>query len=103
MVGSTSEAVHFGVPMICLPVFGDQPMVAHRIADDLGLGVRLDYDRFTGTQVMEAAVEMLGSRLYLERSLLFSKISHKYNAPVEGARMLIDHLHQDSPLKDKHD
>jgi UDP:flavonoid glycosyltransferase YjiC (YdhE family) len=37
---TTTESLHFGKPMICLPLFWDQYDKAQRV-DELGLGVRL--------------------------------------------------------------
>jgi MGT family glycosyltransferase len=54
---TTTEALHFGKPMIVLPLFWDQYDNAQRM-DELGLGVRLDPYRFTDEQ-MHAAIDRL--------------------------------------------
>jgi len=54
---TTTEALHFGKPMICLPLFWDQYDNAQRIAE-LGFGVRLDPYRVTAPQ-LRGAVERL--------------------------------------------
>ncbi len=64
---TTTECLHFGKPMIVLPLFWDQHDNAQRMAE-LGLGCRLDTYRFTDEE-MHAAIagllsdETLGARL----------------------------------------
>ena len=99
--GSTNESVHYGVPMICLPIFADQPLVAYRVADELGLGIRLDFDKFTPEQLVSSICEILTNNAYLQRSLTFAKISRRYDAFTEGPKIIIDYL-QDKH-KSKHD
>ncbi len=43
-MNNTSESIYFGVAMICLPLStaADQPLIAYRVADELGLGFRLN-------------------------------------------------------------
>jgi MGT family glycosyltransferase len=94
--GSTSESIHYGVPMVCIPVMGDQPAVAYRTADELGLGVQLNFDEFDGQAVKEAALTVLNEKSYLERVLLFSQISRKYQGTKEATRITIEYLHSKS-------
>ncbi len=54
---TTTEALHFGKPMIVLPLFWDQYDNAQRV-HETGFGVRLDTYRFTGEQ-LSAAIETL--------------------------------------------
>ncbi|OKI49633.1 glycosyltransferase [Micromonospora sp. CB01531] len=56
---TTTEAFHFGKPMIVLPLFWDQYDNAQRV-DELGFGVRLDPYRFTDEQLHEAIERLLG-------------------------------------------
>jgi len=56
---TTTEALHFGKPMICLPLFWDQYDNAQRVAE-LGLGVRLDPYRVTGQELRDAVGRLLG-------------------------------------------
>jgi MGT family glycosyltransferase len=56
---TTTEALHFGKPMIVLPLFWDQYDNAQRV-DELGLGVRLDTYRFTDEQLRGAISRLLG-------------------------------------------
>ncbi|MBU2662568.1 glycosyltransferase [Actinoplanes bogorensis] len=54
---TTTEAMHFGKPMIVLPLFWDQYDNAQRV-DETGFGVRLDPYRFTPEE-MHAAIDRL--------------------------------------------
>jgi MGT family glycosyltransferase len=54
---TTTEAMHFGKPMVLLPVFWDQHDNAQRVAE-LGYGIRLDTYRSTGTE-LRGAVDRL--------------------------------------------
>jgi MGT family glycosyltransferase len=55
---TTTESLHFGKPMIVLPLFWDQYDNAQRI-DELGLGIRLDTYRFTDEDLTGALSRLL--------------------------------------------
>jgi MGT family glycosyltransferase len=63
---TTTEAFHFGKPMIVLPLFWDQYDNAQRV-DELGYGVRLDPYRFTDEQMHGAIEHLLGNDGLRER------------------------------------
>jgi MGT family glycosyltransferase len=56
---TVTESLHFGKPMVVLPLFWDQHDNAQRIAE-LGLGARLDPYRFTDAEMHEAIARLLG-------------------------------------------
>ena len=56
---TTTEALHFGKPMIALPLFWDQYDNAQRV-DETGYGVRLDTYRFDEHDMGEALERVLG-------------------------------------------
>ncbi|MEV0378934.1 glycosyltransferase [Nonomuraea sp. NPDC050643] len=56
---TTTEALHFGKPMILLPLFWDQYDNAQRV-DELGYGVRLSTYTFTDEDLTGAVAKLLG-------------------------------------------
>jgi MGT family glycosyltransferase len=58
---TTTEAFHFGKPMIVLPLFWDQYDNAQRV-DELGFGVRLDPYRCTDDEMHGAIERLLGDQ-----------------------------------------
>jgi MGT family glycosyltransferase len=56
---TTTEAMHFGKPMIVLPLFWDQYDNAQRVAEQ-GYGVRLDTYRFAAGELPAAIERLLG-------------------------------------------
>jgi UDP:flavonoid glycosyltransferase YjiC (YdhE family) len=91
---SASEAAHYGVPMIGLPVETDQPLVAHRLAK-LKLALTFDPRNFQIKDLSDAIDTILSDCNYLKRSIEFSKLSRKYNGSVNGALELIRVLNSD--------
>jgi MGT family glycosyltransferase len=58
---TTTECLHFGKPMIVLPLFWDQHDNAQRM-DELGLGVRLATYEFTDAELHGALDRLLGDQ-----------------------------------------
>jgi MGT family glycosyltransferase len=55
---TTTEAMHFGIPMIVLPLFWDQYDNAQRV-HETGFGIRLDPYRFTDEALQKAIRQLL--------------------------------------------
>ncbi len=65
-MNSSSESLYFGVPMIVIPVMGDQPIVAQRI-EDLKAGIQLNLKKLTPVTLYNAVMEVLSNDVYLEK------------------------------------
>lgn len=63
---TTTEALHFGKPLIVLPLFWDQYENAQRI-DELNLGARLDTYHFTDDQLTDTLDRILADHELRER------------------------------------
>lgn len=90
-MNSTSESLHFGVPMICMPMTTDQPLVAYRVADELKLGIKLDYKSFNAIQLRDAVLEILNDRSYYDRCKVFMNYSQYHNG-IQNSAKLINYL-----------
>ncbi len=63
---TTTEALHFGKPMVVLPLFWDQYDNAQRV-QELGLGERLDTYAFEDRELPDAVDRLLGDGALRER------------------------------------
>jgi MGT family glycosyltransferase len=64
---TTTEAMHFGKPMIVLPLFWDQYDNAQRV-DETGYGVRLSTYAFTEDEMTAALERLLGDPAVRDRA-----------------------------------
>ncbi|CAF0791538.1 unnamed protein product [Brachionus calyciflorus] len=91
-MNSASEAIQYGVPVICLPIKGDQLLVAERLADDLNLGIKFDPLKMTSLDLKSAIEKILKDDFYLKNMLNFTKISRNYNGSVTSANLVENYL-----------
>ena len=91
-MNSTNEAIEFKVPIVAIPLKGDQPLVAKRVCDELKFGVRLDPLRLEVNEIADAIDDVLRDESYLRNVKEFAKIALKYNGPVDGAKIVLDYL-----------
>ncbi len=63
---TTTEAMHFGKPMVVLPLFWDQYDNAQRV-DERGYGVRLPAYEFTANELRAAVARLLADHALVER------------------------------------
>jgi MGT family glycosyltransferase len=95
---TTTEAMHFGVPMIVLPLFWDQYDNAQRV-HETGFGIRLDPYRFSDDQLQGAIRKLLNDADLRARLTAASSRIQSTNG-VDRAADLIEaaaHSHQPPP------
>ncbi|UOQ44955.1 glycosyl transferase [Halobacillus salinarum] len=66
-MNSSSEGLYYGVPLVVLPVRGDQPIIAKRI-EELEAGFKLDREKVTADQLKTSANRILNEPRYKENS-----------------------------------
>jgi MGT family glycosyltransferase len=84
---TTTECLHFGKPMIVLPLFWDQHDNAQRV-DELGLGRRLDPYRFTDVQLRTALDDLLADQALNRRLAAGSAIIRSRDGLVRAADLI---------------
>ncbi|KAH8279583.1 hypothetical protein KR018_003410, partial [Drosophila ironensis] len=83
--GGITEATYHGVPMVSLPVFGDQPGNAH-VMENAGYGLALDLLTTTEENLRSALTEVLENKKYSEA---IGKFSALYRDRPLTARQLV--------------
>uniref|UniRef100_A0A182Y290 UDP-glucuronosyltransferase n=1 Tax=Anopheles stephensi TaxID=30069 RepID=A0A182Y290_ANOST len=68
----TTEGLYHGVPMVGIPIYGDQELNLAR-AERAGYGVKLDYDTLSEETIAAAIRRVLSDAGYSERAQLISK------------------------------
>jgi MGT family glycosyltransferase len=87
---TTTECLHFGKPMVVLPIFWDQHDNAQRV-QETGFGVRLPTYSFTDRDLATAIDDLIGDRALSQR---LSQVSRRLQADPgnERAADLIERL-----------
>ena len=84
--------MHYGVPVVCLPVNSDQPRNAYRIADELGCGIRLRLETFTPDELAKAAEEVLNDMAYSDRVYRLSQASRTHNGVQNACELMLKYI-----------
>ena len=84
---TTTESLHFGKPMIVLPLFWDQYDNAQRV-DELGFGKRLATYAFTDQEMFDALDSLLGDTELRERMAAMGKRIQARNGLIVGADVI---------------
>eukprot|EP00058_Branchiostoma_floridae_P015471 XP_002600959.1 hypothetical protein BRAFLDRAFT_79157 [Branchiostoma floridae] len=86
------EALHHGVPMVCLPLFAEQPANAARVVAR-GLGVKLDFSKVTSDQLYQAILHVVTNTSYRETAARLSRLHRDQpQSPMERAVWWIEHV-----------
>jgi UDP:flavonoid glycosyltransferase YjiC (YdhE family) len=84
---TVTEAIHFGKPMIVLPLFWDQYDNAQRV-DETGFGVRLNTYSFADSELTEAIERLLSDVALKERLAAASARVQKSDGIKVGADVI---------------
>lgn len=98
-LNSILEGTYHGIPMVVLPLFGDQPANAMKV-QEAGIGVILDLQSLTPNAVTNAILEVLRNSSYKEKAERVSRlIRHRRVTPTEEACDWIEYgLHNNAGL-----
>ncbi|KLA17877.1 hypothetical protein B4087_2045 [Bacillus cereus] len=66
-MNSSSEALYYGVPLVVIPVTGDQPLVAKRV-NEVGAGIRLNRKELTSELLRESVKKVMNDVTFKENS-----------------------------------
>nr|XP_020007282.1 UDP-glucuronosyltransferase 2B4-like isoform X3 [Castor canadensis] len=84
------EAIHHGIPMVGIPLFGDQPDNIVRMKAK-GAAVRLDFTTMSTTDLLNALETVINDPLCKENAMRLSKIHHDQPLkPLEQAVFWIE-------------
>jgi MGT family glycosyltransferase len=84
---TTTEAFHFGKPMVLLPLFWDQYDNAQRV-DELGFGVRLDTYGFSDSDLLDAVDRLLADTELRARMAAIGSAIRLRNGLERGADVI---------------
>ncbi|XP_030748578.1 UDP-glucuronosyltransferase 2C1-like [Sitophilus oryzae] len=91
---SITETIYHGVPILAIPIFGDQPMNAE-IAQSAGYGLKLSYTEkdFTEEKFSHALDEILYNPKYRDTAQKISKLFHdRPMKPMDTAVYWVDYV-----------
>jgi MGT family glycosyltransferase len=71
-MNSSSEALHFGIPLVVIPVMGDQPIVANQI-EKLGAGLQLNRLNLDAPTLRKTIEQVLSNASFKDKSSLVGK------------------------------
>ncbi|XP_050501765.1 UDP-glycosyltransferase UGT5-like [Diabrotica virgifera virgifera] len=71
---SLIETIHFGVPVLVLPVFGDQKMNAAKV-ENAGYGIKIPFSQITEERLTDALEKLLKDPKYFETARKLSDLS----------------------------
>lgn len=89
---STTEATYYGVPVIGIPIFGDQELNMAR-TEKAGYGLIVSYSNLTEQSISWAINEMIGTNKYNENAKLISaRYRDQPKTPLETAIFWVEYV-----------
>lgn len=98
-MNSANESLYYSVPMIAVPHFFDQPIVAYRVAE-LGAGIVIEKDKVSPEILKAAAVSIFSEARYRECSEKTGKTLRAAGGYKKGVDEIINLIHS-SQLKEE--
>jgi hypothetical protein len=96
---STTETIYHGVPILAIPIFGDQKMNALTAANS-GYGLVVPYSQLTEEKLTSTIHEILKNNKYRENAKLRSKLFHdRLVSPMDTAIYWVEYVirHKGAP------
>jgi UDP:flavonoid glycosyltransferase YjiC (YdhE family) len=94
-MNSVCESIHYGVPMLCVPIAADQHLVAYRICDELGLGAKIDIykkNELDQTHIKGLIIKMLSNKAYSERLLRLTCLSRINDGSKKAGEKIVQYI-----------
>ena len=91
-----SETIHYGVPIICFPLFGDQRLNAYRVCEELNFGINHNFNTFTPVELKKSIYELLTNKEYSNNILEFTKLQRKYNGIQNSVDLVVNYLESEN-------
>nr|QNH67999.1 UDP-glucuronosyltransferase-like protein 3 [Brachionus rotundiformis] len=94
-MNSISETIKYAVPIISIPLEGDQQINGIRSCDELQLGIRLEALKINSDVFCDTIEKVLADEKYAKNIKEMSDTSAKYNGRVEGTKLIMNYLNQE--------
>lgn len=89
---STTESIYHGVPIVGIPVFGDQHLNMAR-AEKIGIGVRMDLKNLDEVNFKAAVIEVLTNEKYTHRVKKMSELFRDQpQTPLDSAIFWVEYI-----------
>lgn len=90
-MGSTNEALYFGVPLLASPVTSDQPIIANQI-ERLNLGKKIDIHKISDLELRNIAMSVMNDDTIKSACKQMSENMKKAGGAIEGCNLIENYL-----------